>query len=165
MSESPLLQTYKNLLDARLAELSTQLKSKISVYKGTNLSDAGEIVSRFFNSAEFKLVQAEVVILENQLRNDDMVIALEYSKSQVNQIMFMDINEYSKLKLFENRIKYLKQNPPRPSSRSRSYDQVVKGDVKIVEIRRFAHVLGREHVWSSRRHHLHFSLYSCHSRM
>ena len=134
MSESQSLQTYKSLVDVRLEELSTHLKSNIGLYQGTNLPDVSEIASRFFNSAEVKLIQADVVILENQLENDDKVIALEYSKSQAN-IMFMDIDEYGKLKLFENIIKELKQNPPRPSSRSRSYDQVVKGDVKIVEIK------------------------------
>ena len=134
MSESQSLQTYKSLVDVRLEELSTHLKSNIGLYQGTNLPDVSEIVSRFFNSAEVELIRADVVILENQLENDDKVIALEYSKSQAN-IMFMDIDEYGKLKLFENIIKELKQNPPRPSSRSRSYDQVVKGDVKIVEIK------------------------------
>ena len=135
MSEPQSLQTYKSSVDARLHLLSTQLKSKIGLYQGTNMPDVSEIVSRFFNSAEVKEFQTNAEKLRNLLNDPEKIIADEYIKLSVTQKMMTDIDEYGKLKLFKNKIKYLKQNPPRPSSRSRSYDQVVKGDIKIVEIK------------------------------
>jgi hypothetical protein len=47
----------------------------------------------------------------------------------------IDIDNYGKLKMVEHTMKELKQNPPRPSSKSRSYDQVVKGNVKISKVK------------------------------
>ena len=59
MSETQVLQSYKSFIDARLTQLSTQLKSKLDLYEGTNLSDASsEIVTKFFNSEEVKRFQS-----------------------------------------------------------------------------------------------------------
>ena len=135
MPESQSLQTYKSLVVARLNLLSTQIKSQLDLLKSTNLSDASEIVYSFFNSAEIKEFQTNSEKLRNLLDDPEKIIADEYIKLYVTQKIITDIDQYGKLKLFENKIKELKQNPPRPSSRTRLYDQVVKGDIKIVEIK------------------------------
>ena len=133
MSESQSLQTYKIFVDARLSQLSTHLKSNIGLYQGTNISDVIQIVSNFSNSEEFKQFQAEELAKISD--DSEKVVAFDYNNEKTTQMINVDIYEFSKLHLFENKIKELKQNPPRPSSRSRSYDQVVKGDIKIVEIK------------------------------
>ncbi len=133
MSESQSITTYKSLVDARLSQLSTQLKYNIRLYEGTNISDAAQIVSNFSNSAEFKQFQAEELAKISD--DSEKVVAFNYYNEKTTQLMNVEIYEFSILHLFENKIKKLKQNPLRPSNRSRSYDQVVKGDIKIVEIK------------------------------
>ena len=144
MSETQVLQSYKTFVDARLTQLSTQLKSKLDLYKGTNRSDASDIVLKFFYSEEVKRFQSDAEALESTLEPRDIDLALEYKKDISRHILNKILNKenvdaYLTEKIsyneFAETLKKIKQNPPRPSSQDRSYDQVVKGDVKISEVK------------------------------
>ena len=144
MSETQVLQSYKTFVDARLTQLSTQLKSKLDLYEGTNRSDASDIVRNFFYSEEVKRLQSDIEALESTLESRDRDLALEYKKDISSKILNKILNKenvdaYIMEKIsyneFAETLKKLKQNPPRPSSQDRSYDQVVKGDVKISEVK------------------------------
>jgi hypothetical protein len=136
MSKSELLQSYETFVDDSLERLSNRLISRLDTLNYIDFRDAAiGIVDTFFNSDEVKQFKADAEELEKKLEDDEKAIAVEYNKTQVIKKMNTDINIYGKLKMFDYTIKELKQNPPRPSSQDRSYDQVVKGNVKISKVK------------------------------
>ena len=93
MSETQVLQSYKTFVDARLTQLSTQLKSKLDLYEGTNRSDASDIVRNFFYSEEVKRLQSDIEALESTLESRDRDLALEYKKDISSKILNKILNK------------------------------------------------------------------------
>jgi hypothetical protein len=137
--DSQTLQAYKTFVYNTLGELINDFKSKIDslpvdkkniIYISEKVKDflASPQVSEFLNDSKWMV---------EPLEPDDKLIA-----AKVTEILLKDLSKHVTNMLsiddewtFDRRLEEIKQNPPKPSSKSRSYDQVVKGDVKISKVK------------------------------
>jgi hypothetical protein len=137
--DSKALHAYKTFVYNTLGELINDFKSKIDslpvdkkniIYISEKVKDflASPQVSEFLNDSKWMV---------EPLEPDDKLIA-----AKVTEILLKDLSKHVTNMLsiddewtFDRRLEEIKQNPPKPSSKSRSYDQVVKGDVKISKVK------------------------------
>jgi hypothetical protein len=140
------LQVYKSFVDNTLAEITNDFKSKIDSLPldKKNKQYISEKVKEFFDSPNvFKFFKDSMQMVE-RLEPDDKLTASDYHKEKVIEILLKDLSTHVtnilnikniNEQFIKETLKKIKQNPPRPSSQDRSYDQVVKGDIKISEVK------------------------------
>ena len=134
MSDSKLLQSYKLFIDTRLDELSATVKNKIrnEIKVTENLvSDVHDLINFYLNdSEEVKNLQKLIIPLERSLGVIERKTAIDYKNDTIHRVI-----KECRILAFEKQILEKKIKKYRPSSQSRLYDQVVKGNVKIVKIK------------------------------
>jgi hypothetical protein len=140
MVESRLLQFYKSSVDDKFEELLSQLTIAQYNYINSEVADREKLKSVITNLFNTPIFQSPIFKIdgveseENPMNEEEKISAFDYH-SEVRNNVFKTLDKQYYEMLFENEKKELKQNPQRPLPQNRSYDQVVKGNIKIVEIK------------------------------
>ena len=139
-----MLTPHKDYIDQTLGELSRHLLDRINteVFKDDWILEANTVIQDVFKSPEVNQFRSNIIKMLKSLENDDDKKELNDYRDEVLKKIYKDIDDLYHSKLTDNRFEIFKQQlekfkkNPTISSQDRSYDQVVKGNVKIIEVKK-----------------------------